>query len=177
VAQLYGTIFGFAVYEFGPHASMITGVILFAGVVLGYTLFDRLLVTLGLVSFLTIFCGTTAAEQLGFLPYAPLLTAPFQDGRLATSWLRTAGGIAIILMLSVFGLLNPESGVTNGHIRPSSVRWPAVRIATPPRRVRWEEEGVGADCRCARVGPASAGCVAGASARWRFEVLGADRDA
>jgi class 3 adenylate cyclase len=104
--QLYAIEFGFAAYFLGSHTTAFVGVISLSGAAFGLALFEPRPVWLGIVSFIAVVTGTTFAEQLGLLPYAPLLAeAPFKNGHLATSWLVTLGGLTFVLMLCQLGLI------------------------------------------------------------------------
>jgi class 3 adenylate cyclase len=57
-----------------------------------------------LVSLLAGYVGVTIAEQVGLIPYGPvLLAAPFKAGRLSPSWLATFGGFDFGLLVAMFG--------------------------------------------------------------------------
>jgi class 3 adenylate cyclase len=91
----------------GHYTSLFTGVTFIGGATIGFVLFERRLVLLGLGAYLAIIIGTTMAEQLGVLPYGPGLTkAPFQDGRLSGWWLATIGGTTLALAIAVAAVID-----------------------------------------------------------------------
>lgn len=104
LCQLFAICFGFTAYCFGSSTSILTPIVVLVGAAVGYTLFDKLPITLAMITCQIILVGSTVGEQLGFIRYAPeLLEAPFRDGHLASSWLTTLGGVIYVMML--FGVL------------------------------------------------------------------------
>jgi class 3 adenylate cyclase len=107
VALFYGIHGSIWSYYLGHYTNLFTGVTLIGGTAIGLVLFDRRPVMLGVAAFLAIVIGTTLAEQLGVLPYAPVfVNSPFREGRLATSWLVTMGALMLALTLVVVALID-----------------------------------------------------------------------
>lgn len=102
----YALWVGLCAYFFGSHTSVYTGLVILGGAGWGMLLFDKGPVLLGVASFLVLISATTLAEQLGWLPYAPILVeAPFHGQRLGTAWLLVVGSVDLLLLLVVLGLL------------------------------------------------------------------------
>lgn len=102
----YFAWFGGTAYFVGPHTNLYAANVLLGGAALGFLLFDKRAVLLGVVVFVLLVLGTTMAEQTGLVPYAPIFTeSPFRDGRLDTLWLMSLGGTNLI-MLVAFVLMN-----------------------------------------------------------------------
>jgi len=100
LCQLFAISFGFAAYCFGSSTSIFTPIVVIVGATVGYALFEKFPTTLGVVTCQAILIGTTISEQFGLISHAPLLlSAPFENGHLALSWLTTIGGLTYILML------------------------------------------------------------------------------
>jgi len=73
------------------------------GFAVGMILFDRRQVLSGVATFMAGIAAGTVANQLGVVPYAPVLrAAPFADGRLHPSWLAGMGVFGFTITL--FGL-------------------------------------------------------------------------
>jgi class 3 adenylate cyclase len=103
----YGIGFGVCSYFFGNFTSLYTGVVALAAWTFGLTLFDRKPVLVGVIAFFGIVAGTTLADQLGGVPYGPLLaSAPFESGRLSGWFLLTIGGLSGIMLLAVIFLID-----------------------------------------------------------------------
>jgi class 3 adenylate cyclase len=97
--------FGLCSYFLGSHTSMYTGFIVLGGTAFGLMLFERPPVVFGTLLFLTIVTATTGAEQIGWLPYAPILTeAPFKNHRIDPSWLFTIGAADLVSVLAMLTL-------------------------------------------------------------------------
>lgn len=98
----YAIGFGISSYFLGNFTNLFAGVVALAGLTFGLTLFERKPVILGGILFLCIMMGTTLLDQLGWIPYGPLLTsAPFESGILSGWFLATIGGVTGILLISV----------------------------------------------------------------------------
>jgi class 3 adenylate cyclase len=104
----------FASYAGGHHTSPLMGILLLAGATFGLLLFERRYALGAIVVFVVGVVGTTAAEQLGWIPYAPALAAPpFADQRLAASWLVGAGAINFVGLLCTVGVI--YFAIQRGH--------------------------------------------------------------
>jgi adenylate cyclase len=98
-AQVYAIGFGVFSYLMGHYTSGYQYAVGLGGAVAGMIVFGLRPVLLASLSFLTILVVTTAAEQLGLVPYAPLLRqAPWSDGHLAPSWLYGLGGLPNLIL-------------------------------------------------------------------------------
>jgi class 3 adenylate cyclase len=96
----------FASYVAGHHTSPLMGTTLLAAATFGLLLFDQSHALWGIVTFVLAVVATTAAEQLGWIPYAPALAAaPFADHRLAGSWLVGAGAINFFGLLATIAII------------------------------------------------------------------------
>ncbi|MGZ3589965.1 MAG: adenylate/guanylate cyclase domain-containing protein [Thermodesulfobacteriota bacterium] len=94
-------------YFFGNFTSLYAGVVAVAAWTFGLFLFERRPVILAGVLFLCIIGGTTLADQLGWIPYSPLLiSAPFESGRFSGWFLLTIGIPSAILLLFVLALID-----------------------------------------------------------------------
>jgi adenylate cyclase len=103
----YGIAVAIISYFFGNFTSLYAGVVAVAGWTFGLVLFERRPAILGGVAFLCIVGGTTLADQLGWIPYGPLLTsAPFESGCFSGWWLITVGISSAILLLFVLALID-----------------------------------------------------------------------
>jgi len=104
--QFYTLTCAVSSYFLGHHTSNFGVVTLVGGATVGLLLFERRPVLLALLTFLAIMVATTLAEQARLIPYAPaLLGSPFENGRLATTWLINAGGVTFFMLLMVIGLI------------------------------------------------------------------------
>ncbi len=99
------------IYAIGPFSSPFA-LLLLLFPVLGFIMFDRRPVALGLASFAVLLVASTALERMSWLPYAPLLGAPpFVDGRLYTTWILSLGAIPLLasaLILAIFAFVVSE---------------------------------------------------------------------
>ncbi len=103
----YGIAVAICSYFLGSFTSLYAGVVAVAGWTFGLVLFERKGAILGGVAFLCIVGGTTLADQLGWIPYGPLLTsAPFESGRFSRWWLITVGLSSGILLLFVLAFID-----------------------------------------------------------------------
>lgn len=94
-------------YITGVYTSFLTGVAAVGAAAVVLILFDRRAVIPAIASLLLLVIGTTAAEQLGVIPYAPLLTtAPFEAGHLSGWWLASFGMSTLVVFLAVIALLS-----------------------------------------------------------------------
>jgi class 3 adenylate cyclase len=104
--QLFAIDFSLAAWAFGTQTTLFTATVMLGGAAYGLILFDRRPALLAVVTYACILLGATIAEQVGLLPYAPLLVrAPFENGHLAGSWFLTVGGPNLVLLLAVAVLL------------------------------------------------------------------------
>ncbi len=98
---------GIFCYFFGNFTSLYAGVVAVAAWTFGLVLFERKTVILAGVIFLCIIGGTTVAEQLGWIPYGPLLTsAPFGSGRFSTWFLVVIGIPSAILLVFLLAVID-----------------------------------------------------------------------
>ena len=103
----YAITVGIFSYFFGSFTSLYAGVVVVAAWTFGLVLFERKPVILAGITFLCIIGGTTLADQLGWIPYGPLLiSAPFQSGRFSGWFLVTIGIPSAILLLFVLVLID-----------------------------------------------------------------------
>ena len=107
--QLYAISNSVFIYCVGPYTSPLWLILLGAGMI-GFLVFDRRAVLLGLASLLLIEAGATLAERLGLIPYAPLLARhPYSaPGRLAGSWMAYMGGVtfgATVIICALFAYI------------------------------------------------------------------------
>jgi adenylate cyclase len=94
-------------YFFGSFTSLYAGVVAVAAWTFGLFLFERRPVILAGITFLCIIGGTTLADQLGWIPYGPLLiSAPFEAGRFSGWFLIVIGIPSAILLLFVLALID-----------------------------------------------------------------------
>ena len=101
--QLYCIAAPLLSYCLGLYTSNYTGAVGLAGAVVGFMFFGNRQIFAGIASFILLLVGTTVGEQLGLIPYAPLMAvAPFSNGRLATSWLLGPGMLTTVI--EVFGI-------------------------------------------------------------------------
>lgn len=97
--------FGVCSYFLGSHTSMYTSFVVVGGTGFGLILFQRTPVILGTLLFLTIVTVTTGAEQIGWLPYAPIFSeAPFKNHRIDPTWLFTIGAVDLASVLAILAL-------------------------------------------------------------------------
>lgn len=105
--QFWYAFYGLGAYAVGPYTSPF-GALVLVGPMVGFLLFDRRPAFLGFLTFILIQGGTTIAERLGAIPYAPLLaTQPFEDGRLANAWFMSVGlastaGFVVLVVIYVY---------------------------------------------------------------------------
>src|SRR6185295_13904996 len=93
-------------YWIGHHTAGYLGSVVMGGVIVGFTFFDRGPVLLAVATILLIVVGSTVAEQVGWIPYAPLLAAaPYVGGHLMTSWLTSFAALTLIVITVVAGLV------------------------------------------------------------------------
>jgi len=89
----------------GTHTSPVAASALLGFAVVGGALFPDEPLGAYLVFFLAALVGITVVEQLGGLPYAPLLhELPVRDGRLAGAWLLGLGGFLVLQWAAVLGI-------------------------------------------------------------------------
>ncbi len=94
-------------YFFGNFTSLYAGVIAVAAWTFGLVLFERKPVILAGITFLGIIGGTTLAEQLGWIPYGPLLiSAPFESGHFSGWFLVVIGVPSAILLVFLIAVID-----------------------------------------------------------------------
>lgn len=104
-AQLYAVGFTLTSYWLGHYTASYNGSVLLGGLLLGFLLLDRKPMLFAFTTGTIILLGTTVAEQLQWLPYAPLLAkAPFAGGRLSTSWLLSFAAFAQLVFYVATGI-------------------------------------------------------------------------
>src|SRR5262249_4906780 len=107
ISLLYGLGFGVASYSLGHFTSLFTGVTMIGGGTIGFVLFERRVVLLGIISYVSIIVATTIGEQLGLLRYAPVFSgSPVNNGRLSGFWLATIGGLTMVVIVAVLALID-----------------------------------------------------------------------
>lgn len=106
---MYGIGFGFPLYQFGHFNNSLTGMAIVTGVTAGLLLIERRPLLLGFAVLAGSIVLTTIGEQLGLLPYAPLLRgAPYDQGRLSTTWLLWFGvptSLSAVMTVGLFLLV------------------------------------------------------------------------
>ncbi len=103
-------------FMIGPFSSMFLPAAFLAGSAASLIILDKTLVSVWLVLLFLIAVGMILLEQMGLIPYAPLLVrAPYQDGHLDRSWLLTVEAVAFFLLPSIGCLL--YFLITNWHAR------------------------------------------------------------
>ena len=105
--QLFALSFVAIAYELGQFTTDILGGALLTGSIVGLLLFDRAAVLLGMGVGLLVIVGMTVAQQMGHLPYAPLMAAsPVTGHRLAGSWLASVGSLMLVIEVIACGILS-----------------------------------------------------------------------
>jgi class 3 adenylate cyclase len=106
----------FASYVAGHHTSPLMGILLLAAATFGLLMFEPSYALWSIATFVLGVVATTAAEQLGWIPYAPALAAaPFADRHLAGSWLVGAGAINFMGLLATLAVV--YFTIARGHER------------------------------------------------------------
>ena len=101
--QLYCIGASLLSYALGTFTTLYMSAVGLAGFVVGLILFERRRVMHGVMSFMAVIFATVVAEQLGIIPYAPILRAsPVVNDHLHSSWLTGMGLLG--LTITVFGL-------------------------------------------------------------------------
>ena len=91
-------------YLIGPFSNAWAILYLLVGGTVGFVLFERRAVISGFALFLTILLGTTIAERMGVIPYAPIfLDSADYGGRPSDGWILVMGGGS--LSVAVPGLM------------------------------------------------------------------------
>jgi class 3 adenylate cyclase len=104
--QFYFAGFALPAYWLGPFTDMFGVIILMAGATLGLLLFDARVIRWGVASFLAVIAAATVAEQLDWIPYAPVFRdSPYAGGTLASSWLFVLGGMGALALLIVTAIV------------------------------------------------------------------------
>jgi diguanylate cyclase len=103
--QLYAISNAFFIYCIGPYTSPLWLVLLGAGMI-GFLIFPRRAVLLGLATLLLLEAGATLGERLDLIPYAPLMAGhPYSaTGRLASSWIAYMGSVTFGATLIIWAL-------------------------------------------------------------------------
>jgi len=100
--RFYAIGFGIVCYQLGPYTNPYLGVVLLGGLSAGCLLFDREDTRWAILAFLFVILASTVLEQLGVIPYAPLVASyPVEGGRLSLFYL---GGFGASLLL-IFGVI------------------------------------------------------------------------
>ena len=94
-----------ASYLSGTYTNLFTGTLCLGAIAIGFILFDKRAMIPAVACALGIIVLTTVAEQLGLIPYAPMLAAaPFEHARLSRWWLVGFGGVSsgfFIIFISI----------------------------------------------------------------------------
>jgi diguanylate cyclase (GGDEF)-like protein len=130
--QLYAISNAFFIYCIGPYTSPLWLVLLGAGMI-GFLVFPRRAVLLGLASLLLIAGGTTLAERLGLIPYAPLIARhPYSAaGRPVGFWMAYMGGVtfgATVIMWALFAYIITRWREQEARFRELSITDGLTRI-------------------------------------------------
>jgi len=103
---LYFVWFACCSYFFGVQTSLFPAVIVIGGATFMLVLFGRRVAVPGIIVFNLIIGTMTIAEQLGWVRYAPILSAPpFSGGRLERSWLVGMGGVEVLALFAALGVI------------------------------------------------------------------------
>jgi class 3 adenylate cyclase len=103
---LYFSHIGWGAHVLGIHTNLFGGLLILTGAIVGWVLFNRRLVTWALVGVLVVTTADTLGQQLGFNAYAPLLARiPFEEGKLAGTWLVTLGAASSVVLLVVLSIV------------------------------------------------------------------------
>ncbi len=98
--SFYACTYGLGAYVTGPLTSPYAGLVFVGGTFVAMLLFEIRDAMIGVVIGSVIIAGTTVAERLEYIPYAPLMdTSPFEHGRLATPWFISMGGAFLFIMI------------------------------------------------------------------------------
>ncbi len=98
--SFYACTYGLGAYCTGPLTSPYAGLVFVGGTFVAMLLFQIRDAMIGVVISSVIIVGTTVAERLGYIPYAPLMdTSPFENGKLATPWFISMGGAFVFIMI------------------------------------------------------------------------------
>ncbi len=74
-------------YLLGPYTDIFVAMTLFVGTVALLAFLGTRIASLGIATFFVVIVATTAAERMGFIPYAPAFDeAPYGAGQLSTFW-------------------------------------------------------------------------------------------
>jgi adenylate cyclase len=120
VVQLYALGFAGYSYLLGHYSGGYTTAVALAGGAAGLIIFGRRPILIGAVSYGAVIAATTAAEQLGRIPYAPVLTAaPWASGHLSSYWLASYGLLPMAILLA--GLLLVDYVVDRWHARENDL--------------------------------------------------------
>jgi class 3 adenylate cyclase len=115
-AQLYFVWFGLCAYFFGSHTTLYTSLTVIGGAAYSSVLFGTRVALGGVVSFILVISATSALEQLGLIPYAPmLLEPPIANRHLAASWLVGVGAVDFVALLVVLWLIFYLVGQWRSH--------------------------------------------------------------
>lgn len=83
----------------GPFSSMFLPAGTLAGIACALIMFDERIILRWTIFFFMILFGMILLEQLNWIPYAPLLLrAPFENGRLDSSWILTVESVGFSLL-------------------------------------------------------------------------------
>ncbi len=102
-AQTWALYFSLLLYLTGTYTTPLW-LLLASGMLTGLTMLDRSAANWGTATGFFFMLGTTFAERMGWLPYAPLFTAPpyGTDGRVAASWVAACVVLAIVFLCTVW---------------------------------------------------------------------------
>lgn len=99
-AQFYAVAQAFISCLMGSFTELYAAMSLFTGASLGLIFFETRVIWRALYTFIGITAIAAAAEQLNWLPYAPLFSqAPYAGGQLNTGWLLSFGAMNFSLLI------------------------------------------------------------------------------
>jgi hypothetical protein len=99
--QLFSIVAPLLSYALGHYTSNYLGAAGMTAAIIAFLFFERRDVYIGIVVFVGIFVATVVAEQVGLIPYAPLLrSSPVIDHHLHPSWLRGLGQLTGAILIA-----------------------------------------------------------------------------
>jgi class 3 adenylate cyclase len=101
--QLYCGGFAFGSYLIGHYTNNYAAAVFLGGVPMGLLLFDRAPMLLATGTFFAVVLGTTVLEQVGLIPYAPLVSgSPASGGHLSTYFFLAFGFPTFAILVLAF---------------------------------------------------------------------------
>ena len=99
--QLFSIVAPLLSYALGHYTTNYLGAAGMTAAIIAFLFFERRDVYVGIAVFVAVFVATVVAEQLGLIPYAPLLrTLPVIDRHLHPSWLRGLGQLTGAILIA-----------------------------------------------------------------------------